>query len=443
MMFNMRGLNKILLLAFLFTVAEAKAQRILTLQEAIETALMNNHDIQLAKNDSTVAAIDYSFRNAGFLPRLNGNMATLWNNNDQKQILSDGTKRESKGLKSNNINAQLALNWTLFDGLKMFATRDKVAEFVRLGELGIKNQVVNTVATVINTYYNIVRQKQQLKAVEEQMSINEERVKLAQYKLDIGVGAKPDVLQSKVDLNAQKAAQLEQQKLIAQLREQLNQVMNVGFNTSYEVSDSIPLNTSLSLGEILSTAESNNPSLLIAKKNIDIAGLVLKERRAERFPTVSFNSAYNFNRNKNQAVINSFSTLFNRTKGFNYGLSATIPILNNFNTRRLIKQAQLDISYQQLVYDNQRSLTNLAVINAFKDYEQQKKALELEEANILLARENVSIIFQTYRLGAATYIQLREAQKSLEDAYNRLIAARYNTKLAETELLRLRGDLVR
>jgi outer membrane protein len=279
--------------------------------------------------------------------------------------------------------------------------------------------------------------------VEEQMSINEERVKLAQYKLDIGVGAKPDVLQSKVDLNAQRAAQMEQQKLIAQLREQLNQVMNVAFNSNYEVSDSIPLNTTLSLGEILSTAESNNPALLIAKKNIDIAGLILRERRAERFPTVSFNSAYNFNRNQNQAVINSFSTLFNRTKGFNYGFTATIPILNNLNTRRLIKHAQLDISYQQLIYDNQRSLTSLAVINAFKDYEQQKEALELEESNILLAKENVSIIFQTYRLGAATYIQLREAQKSLEDAYNRLIAARYNTKLAETELLRLRGDLVK
>ncbi|MEI9910922.1 MAG: TolC family protein [Bacteroidota bacterium] len=82
----------------------------------------------------------------------------------------------------------------------------KAAEYIRLGELGIKNQVVNTVATVINNYYDIIRQKQQLKAVEEQMSINNERVKLAQYKLDIGTGAKPDVLQSKVDLNAQKAA---------------------------------------------------------------------------------------------------------------------------------------------------------------------------------------------------------------------------------------------
>ena len=67
----------------------------------------------------------------------------------------------------------------------------------------------------------------------------------------------------------------------------------------------------------------------------------------------------------------------------------------------------------------------------------------MEESNIDLARENVDIILQTYRLGSATYLQLREAQKSLEDAYNRLIAARYNTKVAEVTLLQLKGDLVR
>ena len=428
---------------FLLIVKLGAAQRVLTLDEAIATALQNNYNILLSKFDSVSAAIDYSYRNAAFIPRLNGNVGTVWNNNDTKQVLSDGTKRESSGLKSNNLTAQLALNWTLFDGLKMFATRDKAAEYVRLGELGIKNNIVNTVANVITTYYNIVRQKQQLRAVQEQMGLSEERVKLSQYRLDIGVGTKPDVLQAKVDLNAQKASILQQENLIDQLKEDLNQAMNIKPGEDYDVSDTIPLNTAIALGDIQNSVENNNPTLLIAKKNIDIANYTLKERKAERFPTVSFNSAYNFSRTNNQTVINSFSTLFNRNRGFNYGLTASIPILNNFNNKRQIQQAQLDIKYQQLYYESQRSLINLAVMKAYKDYVQEKKALDLEEENILLAKENVDIIFQVYKLGATTYIQLREAQKSLEDAYNRLIAARYNTKVAETELLRLQGNLVR
>jgi outer membrane protein TolC len=120
-----------------------------------------------------------------------------------------------------------------------------------------------------------------------------------------------------------------------------------------------------------------------------------------------------------------------------------MPIFNNSNVSRQVKQAQLNVDYQKLIYENQKSIINVGVMNAFKDYELQIQSLELEETNILLARENVSIILETYKLGAATYLQLREAQKSLEDAYNRLIAARYNTKLAETELLRLKGELVK
>ncbi len=436
-------INRILLLFCLLFALSGSAQRQLTLEEAIATALKYNFDIELSKNDSAVAALDYSYRNAVFLPRVNATAGTTWNTSNQRQTLADGSKRQQNGLRSNNINAALNLNWTLFDGLKMFATRDKAEEFIKLGELGIKNQVTNTIANVINTYYNIVRQKQLLKAIEEQMSLSQERVKLAQYKLDIGVGAKPDVLQSKVDNNAQKALQLEQQTLINQLKEQLNQAMNIKDAPPYDVSDSIPLNTRLSLGELQNGLVNSNPTLLITKKNIDIANLTLKERKAERWPIVSFNSLYNFTRTNNQTVINPFSPLFSQSKGFNYGLTASIPILNGFNNKRQIKQAELDIRYQQLVLENQQSQLNLAVVNAFLEYEQQKKALALEEENIILARENVSIVFQVYKLNSNTLIQLKEAEKSLQDAYTRLITARYNTKLSETELLRLKGELVK
>lgn len=418
------------------------AQPMLSVEEAIATALKNNYDIQLARNDSIVAALDYSYKNAAFIPRLNANTGIVFNNNDQYQKFNDGTIRERKGVRSDNLTASLALSWTLFDGLKMFATRDKFAEFVKLGELGIKNQVINTVATVINTYYSIVRQKQQLRAIEEQISISQERVKLAQYKLDIGVGAKPDVLQSKVDLNAQKAAQLEQQTLISQLKDQLNQLMN-SHGAEYDVDDSIPINKNLSLTDLQNNIESTNPALLIAKKNIDIAGLTLKERKADRFPVVSFISNYNFNKLDNREVVNPFQPLFSRNSGLNYGLTATIPIFNNYNVKRLIQQAERDIVFRRLSYDNQKSVLSLAVLNAWKNYEWQKKALNLEEESITLAKENVDIVLEVYRLNSTTLIQLKEAQKSLQDARTRLINARYNTKLAETELLRLKGELVK
>lgn len=441
-------MRQLILIAALYSSAffyapHISAQNILTADEAVATALKNNYDIQLLRNDSASYALDNSYAKAAFYPRVNATGGLVYNNNNQLQKFSDGTKRDRNGIRSSNLTGAVQLNWTLFDGFKMFATKDKLAQFVQLGELNIKNQMVNSIAAVINNYYNIVHQKQQLKAVEDQMSINEERVKLADKKLSTGLGAKPELLQAKVDLNAQKAARLTQQKLIAQLKEELNQLMNVALNTSYDVTDSIPFNNSITLGEVMATVETTNPSLLVTKKNLDIANLTLKERKADRYPVVTFNSAYNYSKADNKAVVNPFTPLYSRNNGFNYGLGISIPILNGFNAKRQIQQAELDIDYLKLSYQNQKAKIDLGIVNAFKDYEMQKQALALEEENILLAKENVMIALERFRLGVSTYLELRETQKSLEDATTRLLAARYNTKLAETALLQLKGDLVK
>jgi outer membrane protein TolC len=197
------------------------------------------------------------------------------------------------------------------------------------------------------------------------------------------------------------------------------------------------------LGDILGMVESSNTQLQITKKNIDIGKLTLKERKADLYPVVSFNSAYNYSRTNNKTAVNAFTLLYNRNMGYNYGLGVTIPILNGFTVRRQIKQAQLDIDYLNVQYKNQKSQIDLGITNAFKDYDLQRRTLALEEENIILAKENVYIALERLRLGISTYLELRETQKSLSDAYDRLIAARYNTKLAETELLKLKGDLVR
>jgi len=439
----MKLIRYFLLLTLIFSGINLDAQILLTPEEAIAAALQNNYEIKLSRNDSIISAIDYSYVNAAFLPRLNANGGLVFNRNNQKQKFADGSDRKANGLKSTNVNASLGLNWVLFDGLKMFATRDKLKQYLQLGDLLIKNQISDIIAQVIDTYYNIVRQKQQLKAVEEQMALNRERLKLAEIKLEVGLGIKPDVLQAKLDLNAQIATQLNQQTLIAQLKTSLNRLMSIEKNVDYNVLDTIPIDTTLTLEKIKNNITDSSPSLLLIRKNIDIANITLRERRAEKLPTVSFNSTYNFSQTNNNSVINSFSPLYNLNKGFNYGLTTSIPIFNNYTAKRNIRLAQADIEFRQLTLQSQLSQINSNVENNFRTYQLQLQELSLEETNIGFAKENVFIAYERYKQGVTTFIELREAQKSLEDAYNRLIAARYNTKVAETELLRLRGDLVR
>lgn len=437
-------LNIFLILFSAFSFQIAGAQKLLTLEEAIATALQYNYQIQLAKNDSLVAAIDYGYRNAIFLPSLNSSLGTTWNNNNQRQTLADGSERKSNNIRSNNIQGNVSLSWVLFNGFKMFATRDKAAEYLNAGAYAIQEQVINTIAAVVKTYYNIARQKQQIKATEIQINLTQERAKLAQYKLDIGTGAKPDVLQSSVDVNAQKSLKLQQETFVMQLKDQLAQAMNSGIKPEeFDILDTIPLNDNIALSDILSQLESTSPTLQLAKSNIHIAALTLKESKADQYPTLTFNSAYNYSKTNNKKVINQFSPLFNQSNGYNFGLVANIPIFNQFRVKRQIRQSELNLRNNRLMYDNQKSLLTLALLNAFRSYEQQKQALILEEENIKSVNELVSIVWQTYKLGMATLIQLREAQLSQAQAYNRLIEARYNTKVSETELMRLKGDIVK
>ncbi len=425
------------------TLAASAQQKILTLEQAIDLALKNNFSIRLARNTAELSANDYAYANFAFVPRLNATAGTTWNRTATKQEFANGTKRDTSGIKGNNISANATLSWTLFDGLKMFATREKLEAIKDLGELAIKDQIQNSIATVINGYYNIVQQKQQLIAVREQLSISEERVKLSDAKFTTGLGPKTDLLQSRVDYNAQKALLLRQLTLIEQSKALLNQLMAVPAGaTGYDVPDSIPINTGLSFVTLQQNVANNNTAIKVQQQNINISALTIKERRADYFPVVTFNSGYNYNRNTSNAASNNFSPRFNRNGVFSYGLTAAIPIFNGFNVKRQVKNARIDFDFQNITLDNIKSQVDLSLNNAFKDYEYYRKALELEEENNQLAEENMMVALERFKQGVSTTIEVKQAQQSLEDSNYRLIQARYNTKVAETELQRLNGSLL-
>ncbi len=436
--------KRIVVSCFLVSVASlCTAQQMLTLEQAISLALAKNYDVLLSQNVKASAETDDAFAVGAFLPRINATGTKLWNNNNQEQKLQNGATTEGRGIKSNNLNASLQLSWTLFDGTRMFTTRERLDQIAHQGELNVKNQMVNTIASVTTNYFNIVQQKQQLHAIQEQMYVNEERVKLAERKLEVGTGAKPELLQAKVDLNAQRAQVLRQETLIAQLKQQLNALLGMQISEQYNVADSIDINVNLDYVGLASSIEAKNFSLQSLQRSVLISQLSLRERIGEYSPTLNFVSNYNYSETENTVVINTFTPLFNLNQGYNYGLTLTVPILNGINQRRLIQQARIAESRQRILYDQQKALVDISLLNANVDYRNSIEVLLIEEENILLAKENVTIALESFKRGVSTFIELRTAQQSLETAYNRLITARYNAKVAETELLRLSGELLK
>lgn len=413
----------------------------LTVEEAVAFALRNNYDIALARQDSALAALNYLYRNYAFYPQLNGSGTYLRTHSNQRQTLADGSKRIRDGIASTNLNASVNLNWTIFDGFRMFLLRDRLDIALEQGTLVARTAVINTVANVMTTYYDIVRQQQQLRNIEEQIQLSSDRLKLAQYRFDVGAGIKPDVLQAQIDYNNSKAAQFSQIGLIEQRRQTLNQLMNANVSVNYKVSDTIPVRTDLALNNLLNNLSA--PEIQLSRANIRAAQLDVRLAKALRYPTVALTSAYNFTRTSNNQVINQFSALFNLNRGFNYGVTVSVPIFNGFNVRQQIQQAQLAVRYQQLILENQTSFLNTSLTNAYRNYAAQLQAVEVLQSSVAVARENLFIERERYRLGRTTFIELRTAEENVSTVITNLINTRYNLKAAEIELMRLRGDIVR
>jgi outer membrane protein len=419
------------------------SQKQVLLDEVISLALENSFDVRLIKNQLESAITDRGYAFGAFVPQVNGTVTNTKNNNHQSLEFQDETRNNSGLAESRNNSAGVQLNWVLFDGTRMFATRARLEEIERQGEINVKNQMVNTLAQVINNYYNIIQQKQQLKALQELMSLNEERVRLADRKLSVGAGIKQELLQAKLDLNAQRTRIINQSTAIEQLKNQLNVLVGMKLPVVYEVSDSIVIDLSITKEEIAENIESTNFLLQSIRRDMRIAGLQVWERRAEYSPTISLNSAYNYSKTDNITLINPFQALRSQSDGYNYGFTLNVPILNNFSTRRNVQQAKIMRDRQMLIYDQQRSVINTSVDNAYINYANAREILLIEEENILLAKENANIAMESFKRGVSTFIEQRTAQQSLEEAYNRLINARYLAKVAETELLRLSGDLLK
>ncbi|HNJ10252.1 MAG: TolC family protein [Chitinophagales bacterium] len=434
----MKFFHKLLISLILFGASSSYAQEVMTPEEAVAYAVSKNFDIVLAKNDAEVAKVLNNKASAGMLPKINLNTGDVFNLNNLNQKFASGQNVKQNWVAVNSLNAGVSMDWTIFDGMKMFATKDRLAALQSLGEIQLKNQIQDVAAQTLNAYYNIVRQKQQIKAAKELIGISEERVNLSQKKLDVGYSDKTPLLQAKVDLSAQQINILKQETLLEQAKINLNQIIGRNADEPFDVIDNIEVNYQPNLQTIRDTTTSTNYLLAAAKKNIEIAQFQRKEINAQRLPQINFTSGYNFVQNNNKAGFQ----LFNRVYGPSVGVSAKIPIFNGGMVKKDLQAASINIAKQQIQYDKLKQDIDAGIVKAYKDFELSEKMLQLNEENVQIAAENVQITMERYRLNQSTSLDIKQAQSSYEDALYNVILARYNSKVAEIELKRIINNLL-
>ncbi|MDR1672658.1 MAG: TolC family protein [Bacteroidales bacterium] len=418
-------------------VLEAELSR-LTLTDAIAEGLKNNFSILLARNNEQISNNNVTPGNAGMLPSVTLNGTATKGIADSNMEFATGGSQDRTGAKSTNLNGNVALDWTIFDGLTMFANYDRLKALQVVGRENFRSVLQETVAAIMTVYFDIVSRQQELDAMKHILEISRRRLRSANDLFQAGKVSKVDLLSAQVDYNADTASYIQQTEGLRDAKIRINQLLARDIDGDFRVADTIVIDQTLIYGTILDKALSENPDVIISRMEASAAGFTLKAAQGARYPVVRITSSYVMaQQNSESGQISQ-----NKSNTFNYGATASIPLFRGFNINREIKNAKLEKESAELRYEEMRKAIETQVARAYSAYEVNRKLALFETANLGLAADNLDVSMERYRFGAISAIELRDVQRSYISATNRTIVAVYNAKVAETALKLLTGEVM-
>jgi outer membrane protein TolC len=428
-----------LVIIFLVT-PEIYAQDTLRIEDAIKQGLEKNFAILIARNEAQIAENNNTLGNAGFLPVVTADGAVTKRVEDNETQYSTNAipDRNDKGAETTVYNYGVDASWTVFDGLKMFATQERLSLQENIGNEEARLQIENLLADLVNGYYQIVGQQKANKVLQNTVEVSRERIRIAETKKDLGSGSEFDLLQARADFNEDRAALIRSGTILKQAKILVNQILSDSSFADFDVEASIEMRDLLDLKSLLTDSYNENTSLTIARLNEQVSSEEIKELRGDWFPQISLNGGYGYNRTESSSGFADFS----KTSGINYGITARINLFDGFNKRRASQNAQLRLKNEQLRLDELRLNISSQVQQVYEQYSDALSLIELEKENLEFIKKTQEIAIERFRLGTISSVELRETQLSLLNAENRLISAQIEAKRAETELLRLSGKIL-
>lgn len=425
---------------FIMCIAvNAGAQTDMTAEDAIRIGLRNNYDILIARNNAKIAEKNSGKGIAGFLPRVDaiGNVSYVESEQKTNSAFSYGD------FDTRSYSGQITLDWTLFDGFRMFINKKVYDELAKLGEVQARYQIENTIITILAAYFNLVQQEELLDVARNTLSVSEARLEKEQVRKDLGGASSADFLNAQVSFNNDKATVLNQELQLLIARKELNILLAQDPNTEFLVDQEIAIQPLYDSMEALSEmVEQRNSLLGIALKNKSIAEQNVKNARSVFLPMLSFNAGYGYRDNN----INSGSPLYEnaietQSTDRSVGLTLTFNLFNGFQDKINYQVAKIEEKNSELEVQNTLNQITGLLQEKVLTFEKEMALIALEEQNVEAAEKNLAHQKDRYNVGIASSLEFRDAQVNLARAQTALIVARFLSKITRLEVDRLTGKI--
>ena len=443
---------KLLLLSFLLLTLPALAQvatptespagrggpgTVLTLHEALTTALKNSLDVEISQTAVQVRERGNSLGFAGGLPTVGIAASTngVINNTNQEifnATTGGTTPRAVTGAQSSQYAAGLTGSYLLYNGGRVHATRQRLEQLQQIGELQLNSTIQNVLADVSLKYFAVVQQQRYIRTLQASVEVTRQKLHLIEVRQSVGLANNADKFQAELDLNAQLLTQQQQALAAQQATADLLRALTLDLNTPVAVEDTIPVSHDLSWPAI-ETALDRNPDLLAAERLVAVNQLIERETQAARYPAISANAGTNFARNANSVG----TTLFNQSYGPYAGLGLSVPLYVGGVNKRLVDIAKLNTRTAELQRTALQKTYRLNALKAWEAYQQQLRMVTTAQESYTTARKLLNLVQLRLDAGLSTLVDVKLAQQSFEDAGYRLVNYRYAAKAAEITLQQL------
>ena len=429
---------KFLMIVVLMAVisSSAFAQDTLSLNKAINLALKNSLDIQLAKNDIEANTILNDYNVAGGGPTVDGTITDQEQVTSVNQKLSTGSSISRNNAAGNQLGVGVSGSILLYNGGRVIATKKRLAELEHQSKDKLNGQIQNVIAEVMTAYYDIVRQQEYIKTVDLSIAASNQQLSIVKVRQSVGLANNADLFQAQIDLNALEQTRQQQLLVVAQAKAELLRLITLKADSAINVRDTIVVDRNLTLQPILDYIP-KNADVAAAIDQIRINELIVSETNALRYPSIRGIAGYNFTRNNAGAG----QVLLNQNYGPTVGLSVGIPIFNGGVYRKQVKVAKIDVTNAGIQRDILIRDFNANAVKQYEAYVSTLQQLDSEKVNYTLSQKLLDLTLLRFDYRQATIVEVRNAQQSFEESGFRLVNLSYAAKAAEIEMKRIANQL--